>query len=453
MAKKKRSSRAGKVSGRAAKKSVSEIGREEESGGAVVEEIGERPRTAEELHAWIRRVLGVSCPVVPMVRGHSTPFEYLCFSFFEGGAAGGGQWAMGGEEQALGTEHWGLGKEKWSNGQMANGQRGRGDVEDGNAREHENGSTKESECDGGVSQAGGEAVRGGDCVVWANRGGGKTFMGAVATALDLVFKPGIEVRVLGGSLEQSKRMHAHLRRLFGVPALAALVDGAIKERRLRLVNGSEVEMMAQSEASVRGTRVQKLRCDEVELFKPEVWEAAQLTTRSKQCGDVYVRGSVECLSTMHRPYGIMHSLVRDARAGSRRLFRWSMLDVLERCDDRYACDTCVLLPECKGRAKKRPAEMAGHIEVADAVRMKRRVAETTWNAEMMCVRPRATDLVYPEFDAAVHVCGSEPLEAAGVRARAFAGEGELAMNERGLLVTQEEAVGAVGVRDGLWISR
>ncbi|MEM6856129.1 MAG: hypothetical protein AAF593_17120, partial [Planctomycetota bacterium] len=35
---------------------------------------------------------------------------------------------------------------------------------------------------------------GGDCVVWANRGGGKTMLGAVATLLDLVFKPGIQVR-------------------------------------------------------------------------------------------------------------------------------------------------------------------------------------------------------------------------------------------------------------------
>ena len=44
-----------------------------------------------------------------------------------------------------------------------------------------------------------------DSVVWANRGGGKTFLGAIATALDLIFKPGIEVRVLAGSLEQASR--------------------------------------------------------------------------------------------------------------------------------------------------------------------------------------------------------------------------------------------------------
>src|SRR4051812_38297854 len=39
-----------------------------------------------------------------------------------------------------------------------------------------------------------------DLVVWAPRGGGKTKLGAVATLLDLVHKPGCSVRILGGSL-------------------------------------------------------------------------------------------------------------------------------------------------------------------------------------------------------------------------------------------------------------
>src|SRR3712207_6480191 len=39
-----------------------------------------------------------------------------------------------------------------------------------------------------------------DLVVWAPRGGGKTRLGAVATLLDLVFKPSCQVRILGGSL-------------------------------------------------------------------------------------------------------------------------------------------------------------------------------------------------------------------------------------------------------------
>ena len=43
----------------------------------------------------------------------------------------------------------------------------------------------------------------GDAVVWANRGGGKTMLGAAATLLDLLFKPGIDIRILGGSRAQT----------------------------------------------------------------------------------------------------------------------------------------------------------------------------------------------------------------------------------------------------------
>lgn len=310
---------------------------------------GERPRTPRALHAWVRDELGVLVPTAPLVRAHAAPFEYLWHAYEET-----------------------------------------------------------------------EIPR--DCVVWANRGGGKTFLAAVATVLDLVFKPGIEVRVLGGSLEQAKRMHAHLRALFGRERLAALVDGRITETRLRLTNGSEVQLLAQSQTSVRGTRVQKLRCDEVELFDERVWEAAQLVTREKQCGEVFVPGSIECLSTMHLPGGIMSRLVRDASGSgfrhedaagrevgaSRRVFRWGVIDVLGPCGDEHACGSCPLFDACEGRAKGRDAEEAGHVSVGDALRLQRRVGRATWDAEMLCLRPRRTDAVLPEFDRARHVVRDLP---------------------------------------------
>src|SRR4051812_25940975 len=48
-----------------------------------------------------------------------------------------------------------------------------------------------------------------DAVVWACRGGGKTMIGAVATLLDMLFKPGIQIRILGGSKDQSSRMYTY----------------------------------------------------------------------------------------------------------------------------------------------------------------------------------------------------------------------------------------------------
>ncbi len=312
--------------------------------------VGNPPATPDELHRWIAVNLGVLVVREPTIESHTAPFSYLCHTFFEGT-----------EEEAQGVS---------------------------------------------ISKSP-------DCIVWANRGGGKTFLGAVATLLDLVFKPGIEIRILGGSLEQSARMHAHLRAMFDRPQLKTLVAGRITERRIRLTNGSTVELLAQSQRSVRGTRVQKLRCDEIELFDPEVWEAAQLATRSKRCGMFYVRGAIECLSTMHVPYGLMNTLIEESRTGLRELFKWSLLDVLETCDHLPQCaleqgENCALGQPCAGRGRSRQEPRRGHIPLADALSMRSRVCASTWEAEMLCEKPRRDDCVLPEFDTDTHVIDTDP---------------------------------------------
>jgi len=115
----------------------------------------------------------------------------------------------------------------------------------------------------------------------------------------------------------------------------------------------------------------------------------------------------------------MHTLVQEAHAGARRLFRWGVVDTLGPCTDAHACRAtptpehpeglpCPLLPECAGRAKQRDPDDAGHIPVADAIAMKRRVSATTWNTEMLCLRPTRSHTVFPEFDHARHVVRGTP---------------------------------------------
>ncbi len=258
-----------------------------------------------------------------------------------------------------------------------------------------------------------------DSVLWASRGGGKTFLNALATALDLLFKPGIEVRILAGSLEQAQRTHEHLRRFFEVPALAAQLDQRITDRRIVLANGSHAHLLAASETSIRGCRPQILRCDEVELFHPDLWQAAQFVTRSKRCGPIFVRAAVHALSTLHKPHGLMADLVADAAPpddpapgnAPRRLFRWSTLDVLERCADERPCEPCPLHAECRGRARS----ARGFVFIDDAVAMKQRASESAWNAEMLCLRPQRDHLVFPEFDPALHVADfPDPPRSAGL---------------------------------------
>lgn len=245
-----------------------------------------------------------------------------------------------------------------------------------------------------------------DLVVWAPRGGGKTRFAAAATLLDLLHKPGCSVRILGGSLEQSLRMWEHL-----LPDVMELCGNDLLDRvgarRIALENGSSAAVLTQSQRAVRGLRVQKLRCDEVELFDPEIWDAAQLVTRSGSPptagGGISLgqtRGTVEALSTLHTPFGLMHRIVEKAEDAGVPVIRWCLMEVLERCPEERECASCPLWDDCRGVAK---TECEGFMRIDDAIAMKRRVSLEIWQAEMLCQRPSQRDAVFPHFDPAVHV--------------------------------------------------
>ncbi len=233
-----------------------------------------------------------------------------------------------------------------------------------------------------------------DAIVWACRGGGKTTIGAVATLLDLILKPGIQIRILGGSFEQSEKMFHYLRHLTDRHFSQWLKDSPT-QRRLELINGSRVEVLAQSDRSVRGQRVQKLRCDEVELFDPAVWQAAQLTTRSTRDHHARdVRGTLEVFSTMHKPGGLMQTIIANAAATPRRkLFAWCVWDVIEKCPPSRACAPCPLWESCQGRAK----HADGFLKIEDVITMKSRASQATWEHEMLCHPPRFDNAVFSAF--------------------------------------------------------
>ena len=301
-----------------------------------------RPRDAEALHAFVLRVFGVDVPRVARVAGSDPPFEYLVHAFFEG------EVPLPASTQALG------------------------------------------EVEGGAPSSN-QVVASADVVVWACRGGGKTFLGAVATMLDLLFKPGVQVRVLAGTREQSSRMFEHLVSLASRRAIAPLLLAPPTQVRVALVNGSRAELLAHTETSVRGQRVQKLRCDEVEEFNREVWGAAQLTTRSATLGGRKVRGAVEALSTMHQPYGLMQEVTRQKDV---RVLKWTAVDVAATCEPERDCETCRIRADCNGLAKTG----TGFVPIEDLLRQRERIDDGRWDAEMMCRRPTRSACVYPEFD-------------------------------------------------------
>jgi hypothetical protein len=226
------------------------------------------------------------------------------------------------------------------------------------------------------------------------------------------------VRILGGSLEQSLRMWEHL-----FPDLTRLVEPMLNSRakstrRISLTNGSGAAVLTQSEYAVRGIRVQKLRCDEVEQFKPHIWEAAQLVTRSRN-DRVPISGAIEAISTFHKPWGLMSRIIDQARARRIPVIHWCILDVLERCPPERDCATCPLWDECKGVAKTR---CDGFVSIDDAIAMKMRVSKQTWENEMLCLRPSSQGSVFPTFRKEVHVKEVVREEVVGVQGSGFSKE-------------------------------
>jgi len=276
-----------------------------------------------------------------------------------------------------------------------------------------------------------------DLVVWASRGGAKTELGSVATHLDSILRPGCQTRILGGSLDQSEKMYEYLMRKWGGP-FAALLAREPTARRTALANGSAIEVLTQSPRSVRGQRVHRLKCDEVDEFSPDVWRAAQFVTQSSPGRDGrWIPAQMEVFSTLHRPFGPMAAIVdRLAHSGFRNsglglndgpapcppashgapshdinpkseipnpksplLLKWCLWEVIEPCPAERSCSRCPLWTDCEGKARRAD----GYFPIADAIAQKARASREAWEAEMLCLRPRADRLVFAEFDPARHV--------------------------------------------------
>jgi hypothetical protein len=236
-----------------------------------------------------------------------------------------------------------------------------------------------------------------DAIIWANRAGGKTQLAAIATLLDSVFKKGCQTRILAGSAEQAQRMYEYLTSFLPM-GYENLLAEPLKKESCKFKNASAVELLTQSHTSVRGQHIQKLRCDEVELFDEDVFRAAQFTTISKDS----IVPAIESISTMHRPYGLMHKIVTAANQRNVPVFKWCIWETIEKCTDR-TCSQCPLNSDCQGRARK----AVGYLKIDDVITAMKRSSRAAWQAEMLCQRPSLENIVFDEFDPAVNV---KPLE-------------------------------------------
>ena len=238
-------------------------------------------------------------------------------------------------------------------------------------------------------------------VCWANRGGGKTLNGALVTWLDAVFKPGCETKILGGSLEQSHKMYAHIKERFATTPFTPLIKGEMLKTFTRMTGDGSIQILTASSKSVRGPHPQKLKLDEVDEMAPEIYEASLFIPQTAKD----IKASIQIYSTMHKAYGLMSRVINEAAESGYRIFKWCIFDVMERCTADRDCNTCPLWEDCGGRAKSAD----GFIKIEDAITKKRMVSQDAWNAEALCRMPSQEGLIYKEFDINVHVV-ADPFE-------------------------------------------
>jgi hypothetical protein len=238
-----------------------------------------------------------------------------------------------------------------------------------------------------------------NAICWANRGGGKTLLGGLATWLDSMFKPGCSTQILGGSLEQSKKMYDHLDgKSDGWGLINAnfryLLKGEVQTQHASLTNLSTIHILTASPKSVRGTHPQKLKLDEVDEMDPTIYQAA-LSAPINRHG---IKASLHIMSTMHKSYGLMQTVIDDAPMRGYKIYHWCILDILERCEGRE-CAPCELWDDCQGRAR----EADGYYPIELAITKKRQVSDQTWLSEYLCRIPSSEGLIYGDFDPSMFV--------------------------------------------------
>ncbi|MHC4926266.1 MAG: hypothetical protein ACYTER_02855 [Planctomycetota bacterium] len=363
-------------------------------GGSVLEQMspevlyavrGMAPWTAGRLWQYLRVFLGMRVPNRRICSGHVSPMEYLWYAFSvdqehrnprtQGLRNNGGGFAAADLNRSLGYAR----DDSYNARDDSYNARDDG-YENSRIQEYKNTGTQEP--------------RNGDCVVWANRGGGKTQLAAVATLLEGLFKPGCQTRILAGSLDQSRRMYEYVC-AFVEQSFKDRLAGRMLKESCGFANGATVQILPQSVAAIRGRHIHKLRCDEIEMFDADVFKAAQFVTQST--GGLVA--GMEMFSTMHRPYGLMQRVIDQAVETGIPVFQWCLWEVIERCTEDRSCSRCVLNSDCRGKARR----ANGYLKIDDCISQMRRSSRAGFEAEMLCLRPNLENAVFAEFDPNVHV--------------------------------------------------
>ena len=246
-------------------------------------------------------------------------------------------------------------------------------------------------------------------LVLGPRGGGKSYLSALATHFDSMSAPCHQTKVLGGSEAQSAQIYQALKSIADhrdSPLMAVLTA-----TKADYGNGSEVSYIPASSRSVRGPHVHSLRLDEVDEMDSDIRESA-----FGMCmGMDGIPASISMTSTWHRVGGPMSELLERGEGGDFPVYRFCVWEVLEKCPDSRSgkslenCPACPLLKWCHGdrdghgRGLPKAKRSSGHYTIDSLIQKVKGISARVFESDYLCSGPRADGVWFSQFDEAANV--------------------------------------------------
>lgn len=242
-------------------------------------------------------------------------------------------------------------------------------------------------------------------MVHGPRGGGKSYLAALATHIDSINHDLHGTKILGGSLAQSQQIYAALSEF---DRHRAGYLRSYTKTSASYFTGSDVSILAASATSVRGPHVPALRLDEVDEIDGDIRDAASGMCMARNG----VSPSVSMTSTWHNVAGPMQGL-KERAADPKGGFPWHtfcVFEILERCPDSRSgpnleyCPACPLVKWChEGGGVPKAKRSAGHYTIASVIQKLALVSPRVFESDYLCRGARAAGLWFTSFDESRHV--------------------------------------------------
>lgn len=259
-----------------------------------------------------------------------------------------------------------------------------------------------------------------DKMAVGNRGSGKTNIVGALHAVCARAKPRWSGATVGSVRSQSDKCYRYFADVVSRESWLPLTsNGRVNMGGTRFRNGSNVEVVTGTMTGVNSPHPVMAHFDEVELFRPGVFEEG-LNMAQSQHG---YRAMNVLTSSWKLPKGLVSSLIdsveraeRDGHRPPYQVYRWCVWEATEPCP--HDCDACPFAGVVKGTwedgsprsfedACKRGSPVPGtgklkhtdgFVPVEDAVRRFRTLSKRMWEAQQESKRPTAEGLVFDNWD-------------------------------------------------------